>query len=70
MRDGHRIQNSKLLQVAYNDCIYKQSLARCYVIIGNSSDRYRLYFVPRKIVWVIVKVIEKAPFSLWVNRTS
>lgn len=38
MWDSHQIQNSKLLQVPYNYCIYKQSLARCYIIIKTSLD--------------------------------
>lgn len=29
MQDSHGIQNSKLLQVAYNYCIYKHSLELC-----------------------------------------
>lgn len=55
MQDGHRIQNSKLLQVVYNYYIYKQSLARCYVIIGNSSAPVQIVFLKEKIVWAIVK---------------
>lgn len=55
MQDSHQIQNSKLLQVVYNYCIYKQSLACCYVIIGNSSTAVQIVFLKEKIVWAIVK---------------
>ena len=45
MWDGHPFRSSKLLQVAFNYCIYKQTWAHCYVIIGNSSTPVQIVFL-------------------------
>lgn len=55
MRDGHRIQNSKLLQVAYNYCIYKQSLSSLLCDHWTFLEPVQIVFLTEKIVRAIVK---------------